>query len=76
MMDLPTASHLTMLSDWSSFASLFHVRTVLLKYKGLLIIITFVNSSISFITYQSMTALGTKSNVLTQWEVFRSAARQ
>ena len=76
MMDFPTASHLNMLSDWSSFASLFHVRTVLLKYKGLLIIITFVNSSISFITYQSMTALGTKSNVLTQWEVLRSAAQE
>ena len=66
MMDLTTASYLTLLSGWSSFASLFHVRTVLLKYKGLLIIITFVNSSISFITYISaMTALGTKSNVLT-----------
>ena len=42
MMDLSTASHLTMLSDWGSFASLFHVRTVLPEYKALLIIITFV----------------------------------
>ena len=43
MMDLTTSSHLALLSGWGSFASLFHVRTVLPEeYKALLIIITFV----------------------------------
>ena len=50
-----------------SFASLFHVGTVLLSYKALLIIITFVKSSISFIINAMSAPPGTKSNVLTHF---------
>ena len=33
-MDLTASSHLALLSGWGSFASLFHVRTVLLELQS------------------------------------------
>ena len=59
-MDLTTSSHLALLSGWGSFASLFHVRTVLLEYKALLIIITFVNAVLNIFHFTAITAQGSK----------------
>ena len=80
-MDLTTASHLTphppVRLGQGSFASLFHVRTVLLRYSGLLIIITFVHCSVLNILPLSLQWLQGNDKELSQmfWHIFPSDDR-